>query len=66
MNIGDMFKPIKTHRSFQCGVHFFILNKMTDFDRNVTFGVKQKKKSNVNEREITLRALSLNRKAAAY
>lgn len=64
MNIGDMFKPIKTHLSFQCGVHFFIPNKMTDFDRKLTFRVKQK--VNVNEREITLRALRLNREAAVY
>lgn len=64
MNIGDMFKPIKIHLSFQCGVHFFILNKMTDVDRNLTFRVKQK--VNVNEREITLRALRLSREAAAY
>jgi len=64
MNIGDMFKPIKTHLSFQCGVHFFILNKMTDVDRNLTFQVKQK--VNVNEREITPRALRLNREAAVY
>jgi hypothetical protein len=64
MNIGDIFKPIKTHLSFQCGVHFFILNKMTDFDRNIMFRVKQIVAG--NEREIALLILRLDREAAAY